>query len=121
MVSDWVRQTVREFGLSLGLTRFHFNDHNVACVHVENIGSLFIETRAPEVLIYLARQNHWDLPRLERALALVHPDEGLPMNVFCGMHRSSLVFGTCLPENAFTLSTLEQTVETLRDLHDRVG
>lgn len=119
MVSPWVIQTLREFGLSMGLSRLHFNDQDVACITIENIGTLYIEIREPGVVIYLARQDQWSTDRMECALALTHPGEALPYNAFCGMRGEHLVFGTCLAEEQFTLAEVEQVVEKLSLLHDR--
>jgi type III secretion system chaperone SycN len=122
VMDDWVMHTVREFGLGLGVSRFYVNDNGVACVHIENVGSLFIEPSENQVLVYLARDfGRLTLEELERSLALVYPLENHAMTPWCGLSKGSqLVFGVLMTKEEFDPRRLDMAIQLLRDLLDRV-
>jgi len=119
---SWMAQSLHEFGTRMGVTRFHANDHGVACAHIAGIGSLFIEPGEESVRVYLARDfQRLTLQELEHLLALVYPLEGQPAEVWCGLRKEAqVVFGVTLAKGEFDISTLENVVGLLRSLLDRV-
>lgn len=123
MVADpWMTQSLHDFGLRMGITRFQANDNNVACLHITAMGSLFIEPGQDVVRIYLARDfERLTLHELEHLLALVYPLEGRSMPVWCGLKKETqVVFGVTLAKGEFDSSRLETVVDLLRGLLDLV-
>lgn len=122
VTQEWVRDTVRDFGRSLGVTRFHVNDRGVAAAHIQRVGSLFIEPRGDIVLIYMARDyGPLTVRELERALELTHPSEGRSMDVRVGLKGDTqFVFCVRVPVEDFRLETLETAVGLLQEMLDRV-
>ncbi|MCX5770113.1 MAG: CesT family type III secretion system chaperone [Candidatus Hydrogenedentes bacterium] len=123
MVADtWATQSLHEFGTRMGITRFHANDHGVACVHITGVGSLFIEPDGDAVRVYLARDfARLTVQELEHLLALVYPLEGQSMPVWCGLKKETqVVFGVTIAKGEFDSSGLETVVALLRGLLDRV-
>lgn len=112
---------VRDFGLSMGMSKLAFNDNGVVRLKFERAGALSIERTPRGALLQLARplDRHRE-GVLERALELCHPDTGERLRADAGVARDgSLVFSLRLDERVLDRSTLEDAFEYLCRLHDR--
>lgn len=113
-----------EFGRSLGMERLHWSDAGVVALDFDARGTLYLENLEDDLLIYLVRGvdlRDGKLKLLHHALRLCHYREGLPYTVHSGLKdQTSLVFSVRLPGNEITLPSLEEVLEMLTKLHDKV-
>ena len=111
---------IAEFGRRMGLPSLAVEPDKPAQLHIEGVGSLFIEQAGEEILLYLARgfpSHDREAPR--RALALCRPDLPRPFPVYAGLYKSNtLVFLTRFTQKTFSLQGLEQAVPVLARLLD---
>lgn len=114
--------TLDEFGQSLHLQRLVLNSNGVAVLRIDDLGTLYIERHEAGLALLLARELSFPEPRrLEKALALCHPQENLsfaPMAALQGDRK--LVFAGVLAEEAVTVPALQRMLEELGHLHQRV-
>ncbi|MBG0775392.1 MAG: CesT family type III secretion system chaperone [Desulfovibrionaceae bacterium] len=117
---NWIKDTVRDFGRSMGLDGLEPNDRGVVCLAFERLGTLFIEQEDDDVLVYAARGlPPYSGAAWRAALEACHWTEGLPWPVNAGMRGDDvLVFLARLPGREFALPALERTLEMLGKLHD---
>jgi type III secretion system chaperone SycN len=91
-----------------------------AQLHIEGMGTLFIEEAGEDILLYLARgfpPHDRDAPR--RALALCRPELARSFPVSAGLYKdTTLVFLTRFTAKNFSLQALEQAVPVLSRLLD---
>ena len=111
---------IAEFGRRMGLPSLTMGRDTPVQLHIEGMGTLFIEEAGEEILLYLARgfpPHDRDAPR--RALALCRPDLARPFPVHAGLYKSNtLVFLTRFTAKTFSLQALEQAVPVLARLLD---
>jgi type III secretion system chaperone SycN len=111
---------IAEFGRRMGLPSLVMERDKPAQLHIEGMGSLFIEQAGEEILLYLARDfpaHNQDAPR--RALALCRPSLARPFPIYAGMYKNNtLVFLTRFTPKTFSLQGLEQAVPVLSRLLD---
>jgi len=111
---------IAEFGRRMGLPSLSIGRDKPAQLHLEGMGSLFIEEGEEEILLYLARNfppHDREAPR--RALALCRPGLTRPFPVYAGLYKNNtLVFLTRFSKKAFSLQGLEQAVPVLARLLD---
>ena len=111
---------IAEFGRRMGLPSLTIGRDTPVQLHMEGMGSLFIEEAGEEILLYLARDfpsHNRDVPR--RALALCRPDFARPFPVYAGLHKdTTLIFLTSFNTKTFSLQNLEQAVPVLSRLLD---
>lgn len=119
---SWVDDTIRDFGRGMGMEDLALNHNGLLCLDFEALGSLFIEQAEEAVLVYLVRElPRHDTVNLQRALALCHYREGLPFAVNVAFREENhLVFIARVPENDFSLPTLEKSIDLLTKLHQKV-
>jgi type III secretion system chaperone SycN len=114
---------IRDFGGTMGLPELAFNEHGVVRLRFESSGSLSIERTPTGCLIRLAKplDQHRD-GIVERALELCHFDHVDRLRPEVGLSQDgSLVFSVRIDENALDVSTLEESFELLRRLHERTA
>jgi type III secretion system chaperone SycN len=113
---------IAEFGRRMGLPSLIMERDKPVQLHIEGMGSLFIEDAEEAVLLYLARDfpsHDRDAPR--RALALCRSGLARPFPVNAGLYKNNtLVFLTRFSPKTFSLQGLEQAVPVLARLLDDV-
>lgn len=111
---------IAEFGRRMGLPSLALERDKPVQLHMEGMGSLFIEEAADSILLYLAREfpsHDRDAPR--RALALCRSGLARPFPVHAGLHKNNtLIFLTRFTPETFSLQGLEQAVPLLARLLD---
>jgi len=111
---------IAEFGRRMGLESLALERDKPAHLHLDGLGSLFIEEAGEDILLYLARDfppHDRDVPR--RALALCRPGLPRPFPVYAGLYKSNtLMFLTRFTPKTFSLQGLEQAVPFLARLLD---
>jgi len=111
---------ITEFGRRMGLPSLVMERDKPVQLHIEGMGSLFIEQAGEEILLYLARDfppHDRNAPR--RALALCRPGLARPFPVYAGLHKNNaLIFLTRFTAGNFSLQGLEQAVPVLARLLD---
>jgi type III secretion system chaperone SycN len=111
---------ISEFGRRMGLSSLTLGRDKPVQLHIEGLGTLFIEEAGEEILLYLARafpSHDRDAPR--RALALCRPELARPFPVSAGLYKdNTLLFLTRFTTKTFSLQSLEQAVPVLARLLD---
>ncbi|MFC4160061.1 type III secretion chaperone SycN [Chitinimonas lacunae] len=120
---NWLDATLNDFGRQLGLADLRFDQQGVVQLGFSDQGSLGIERRDDEVLIYLVRPlDYHDATLAERALKLVERRQGWRFPVQTGsLPEQRLLFLTRLPHAAFTLPALEEALQLLDRLHRQLA
>lgn len=110
-----------EFGQSLGLPGLQWPQSGVLALDFDTRGTLFLEDRDDDLLIYLMRsitQPDRAMAILKTALQCCHYHQGLPYVVHPALRgETDLVFLTRLPSRDVTLPELERVMDTLTTLH----
>ena len=119
---SWVEQTISEFGASVGIDALSLNDAGVVTLQFEQLGTLYIERRNEEILIYLVRDvEHPDAALFRRVLSCCHHQHHHPFPVHAGLRgETSIVFLIRMPEADFILPNLERAMNLLDQLHSEV-
>ena len=111
---------IAEFGRRMGLPSLVLERDQPVQLHIEGMGSLFIEESEEDILLYLARgfpPHDRDAPR--RALTLCRPGLARPFPVSAGLYKNdTLVFLTRFTPKTLSLQGLEQAVPVLARLLD---
>ena len=111
---------IAEFGRRMGLPSLTMGRDKPVQLHIEGMGTLFIEEAGEEILLYLARAfppHDRDAPR--RALALCRPELARPFTVSAGLYKdNTLLFLTRFTTKTFSLQSLERAVPVLNRLLD---
>jgi type III secretion system chaperone SycN len=111
---------IAEFGRRMGLPSLALEGDTPVQLHIEGMGSLFLEAAGEDILLYLARDfppHDRDAPR--RALALCRSGLARPFPVQAGLYKhNTLVFLTRFTPKTFSLQGLEQAVPVLARLLD---
>jgi type III secretion system chaperone SycN len=111
---------IAEFGRRMGLPSLTMEPDKPVQLHMESMGSLFIEEAGNEILLYLGRDfpaHDREAPR--RALALCHYGQARPFPVYAGLYKdTTLIFLTRFSKKTFSLQGLEQAVPVLSRLLD---
>ncbi len=117
----WVEDTLRQFGRNMGIEDLELNARGVCCLVLERRGTVYIERRGEEILVYLARQvPYLDLPSMKTALRLCHFKNRRPLPVVAGMQDDDrLIFLTRIEAKQFTLPLLERAIQLHTDLLER--
>ncbi|MCB1804805.1 MAG: type III secretion chaperone SycN [Candidatus Competibacteraceae bacterium] len=110
-----------EFGQNLGLADLQWPQSGVLALDFDVRGTLYLEDRDDDLLLYLARlitQPEQTLAILKTALQRCHYRQGLPYAVQPGLRgETELVFLVRLPSREVTLPELERVLDTLTTLH----
>jgi type III secretion system chaperone SycN len=111
---------IAEFGRRIGLPSLTIERDKPAQLHIEGMGTLFIEEAGEDILLYLARDfPPYDRDAPRRALALCRPGLARPFPVYAGLYKNNtLVFLTRFTQKGFSLQGLEQAVPVLSRLLD---
>lgn len=120
---NWLDATLSDFGRQLGLADLRFDASGLVQLGFEQDGSLGIERRDEEVLIYLVRPlDYHDDTLAERALKLVERRQGWRFPLQAGsLPGQRLLLLTRLPHRAFTLPALEEALQLLDRLHKQLA
>ena len=113
-------QVLADFGKSIGIDDFDFNDQGVATLEFEDDGTLYVESIDGHVLIYLAREFlDSDHQVLESALEHCHWEHNLGFPVNAGVTpEQRLVFSVRIVETQLTLPVFEQVFRLLNRLQE---
>lgn len=117
-------EVLTEFGRSLGIADFRWPASGMAVFEFDVRGTLYLEEQEDVLLVYLVQDI--DLRErgpeiLKTALRLCHYRENRPHVVQTGLRDpSKLIFLARLPLREVTLPELEQVLEMLTRLHERV-
>lgn len=113
----WIAQTIRDFGLGLGLKQLGINENGVAAFQIGSMGSFFIEPSEDTVLVYAAQEfTRLSLIEMERALGLCGPASQRSVQLRAGIKGDSqLVLCVRLPAAEFTLARLESCISAIVD------
>ncbi len=126
----WADDTIKEFGHQIGVDNLRFGDDGGLVLSFEKDGTLCLERREQDVLMYLIQgqdgqgQDRFDSDILLRALEQCHPRRSGDLAAgaaLCkdGQGGNNLVFITRLTQNLFTLPGVEQTLISLNRLQRR--
>ncbi len=121
---DKTDRTIEIFGRQLDIEDLRFNDHEVICLDIEEIGKLFIERLKNGILVYLAISiPAHDKHRLITALQLCHFKERLPVPVSAGHIASNrtLLLIIRLSEENITPPSLDMATELLFYLCEEIS
>jgi type III secretion system chaperone SycN len=114
------QHVIAEFGRRMGLPTLAPERDQPVQLHIEGMGSLFIEETEEDILLYLARDfppHDRGAPR--RALALCRSGPARPFPVQAGLYKNNtLIFLTRFTPKTFSLQGLEQAVPFLARLLD---
>lgn len=118
----WIEQTITDFGHSVGIDALSLNDAGVVMLTFERLGTLFIERREMELLVYLVRElTHPTAATFRAALEACHYRHQHPFPVQAGLRGDRhLVFLARLPAADFILPNLERTVALLDQIHNGI-
>ena len=118
----WVDDTIRDFGLGMGMEDLSFNEEGLLCLAFETMGTLFLEYNREDITIYLVREYPpHETAIAGRALSLCHYRQGLPFVMNAALRGDNLlVFSALVPENDFSLPVLERAVDLLAEQHRKV-
>ncbi|MDR1945585.1 MAG: hypothetical protein LBQ51_00215 [Desulfovibrio sp.] len=115
------RHVIAEFGRRMGLPDLRAEAGKPVQLHIQGMGTLFIEGVEDETPICLARSfpSH-ERGVLRRALELCRPGLSRPFPVYAGLYKqTTLVFLARFSPEQFSVQTLEQAVPVLSGLLDQ--
>lgn len=120
---SWVEDAVREFGRGMGLPQLSLPEEGALSLAFEHRGTLDIERGADGgLLVHLGRDHPFASPALLRAaLEACHYRARRGRDVQAGLYGDTLVLLVRLKENEVSLPVLEQTLDQLSELHDRLA
>jgi type III secretion system chaperone SycN len=99
-------------------------EHQPLTLEFEKIGTLHIEASTSGLLIALAKEiTSFNLAHvLRRALRFIHHKQQLPISVQAGLKGgNTLLFMAVLPTEKQSLSDLNETIDLLGHLHQKVS
>lgn len=119
-----IAAVIEDFAQGLGLADFRWAASNgLAVFAFERRGTLYLEQRTDELLVYLGREldlREHGRARLTQALHLCHYRHQWPFVIQAGLRQESqLVFIARLARHEVSLPALEQALELLTRLHDQ--
>lgn len=119
---NWVNDTIREFGISIGLTDLRLNDRGILDLDLPN-----------EAHLRIAHLAHLPIPEimLSRSETLFFPDSALltkllKLNDFrnssewpiqTAINDHELCISVKIPERAFVMNVMEQAFLSLKNIH----
>ena len=120
---NWVEDTLRQLGRSIGIENLTFNARGVCCLSLQKSGELFIERREAEVFVYLARRiPYLDERVMEKALSLCHFRNVRSLPVVAGLKGDDeVIFLTRIREEEVSLPVLEEAIRLVMSLHERAN
>jgi type III secretion system chaperone SycN len=119
---NWLEQTLHDFGRQLGLGELRLDGNNSAELALGQGGTLGFEHAGGEVLVYLSRPLDYDTAAAyEEALRACDFRDSPAYALQAGVRgERELVLLARVPERQFTASALEQVLDILVKLHERV-
>lgn len=118
----WMEDVISAFGRRIGIDDLSPNSDGVTCLQLGDIGRLYVERDADDVLVSLACLLPREAEDLgQRALAMCSLKERHPQPVYVGISEDEeLVFVARLVEQRFTLPEMEKAIDLLLLLHRRI-
>ncbi|MEI6986584.1 MAG: type III secretion chaperone SycN [Rhodospirillaceae bacterium] len=116
----WIDETVLEFGRGFGIDGASFATSSVVQFSFDRSGTLVMERAPGFIQVYLARRLTLPIApgTCVRALDLCHYRHGRPFAYATGfIGDDTLAFLVRIPDEEFTLPTLQQAFEGLVELH----
>jgi type III secretion system chaperone SycN len=119
---SWLDETLADFGRRLGVENLAFGSGGFVQMALSQGGMLGIAHGEEEVKIWLTRPvAHGERDALEKALAECDFRKRAPFAVHAGLHKDDgLAFLARIPERGFTTPALEQALDVLTRMHERV-
>ena len=119
---SWLDDTVAEFGSRLGVPNLAFGPDGFVQLALSQGGLLGLAQAEGVVKVWLARPvEPSQRAALERGLAECDFRRGSPFAMQAGLQGDDgLVFLARIPEREFTTPALEQALESLVRVHERV-
>lgn len=118
-----LQHLIEEFGRSTGMPGLQANAQDVVSLGVTGVGDLYIESVEEDAVVYLIRDLPYPTEGIYRAaLKFCHPAERLPFPAHAGLRgENRLGFFIRLKPEDQTLPRLEQAIDQLRQLQDRLA
>jgi type III secretion system chaperone SycN len=112
---------INEFVRRLGVDPGALAPGGPVQLHIQGMGTLFIEERGEDALLYLARVfPEYDSEVPLRALALCHYAHKRAFTVQAGLYKdNALFFLVAVPVRDFSIQKLEQIIPELSRLLDK--
>lgn len=112
---------IEAFGRRLGLDSLVFSPQGVACLNIENVGSLYLEKSEGrgrvELLVYVSAPLPVpDNGATRRLLEICDYRHGHAMPVFAGAFSGRAVLLTRMEESSVTAAGIENALRMLTDL-----
>ena len=122
---NWVEQVIVEFGNQIGLYNLRLDADGGIRLETDDNSSIGIlyqrQVNSAEVIVYRAiSADYLTKANYKEALELSnfrHP-RLWPLQAACNQQELTIAFR--IPERAFMLSSLEQALAELRDIHERI-
>jgi len=118
-----IRQTLADFGQTIGLDPLDFNENQVFCLEIESIGHLYIEEQQDHILMYLIREyQQMDASFYQKALSLCQIENTNGRYLQVGLlEDKQLIWATRLGLNEMTLPDWHAAIDQLEQLHQQMN
>jgi len=118
-----IRQTLADFGQTIGLDSLDFNENQVFCLEIESIGHLYIEEQQDHILMYLIREyQHMNAAFYQKALSLCQIENTGSAFFQVGLlGDQQLIWATRLGLNEMTLPDWHAAIDQLEQLHQQMN
>lgn len=117
-----LKDTLLEFGKSMGINELALSQENIVHLSIENIGELYIEESQSDALVMLMKElTHPSLREYKKALELCHYRQKNKFITSTALfEENKLVFMIRLPHEEITKSNLDKAIEFLHKLHTTI-
>lgn len=116
-----IEDTLAEFGRSLGLSDLRFRPNGSVVLSLQSIGTLGFDLAGrgqDAVVVSLSRPCSNGHPVDARMLlSRAHYRHGTDVPVHTGLAREHLVFAVVLPQEEFTVLTINEAIRALDERH----
>lgn len=119
-----VDSAFEDIGTVMGFESGEFDGLSHVALEIEGVGELHAEHQAEAVIIYLLRVIEVGTDKLDYykyALRLIHIENGLPYRFQCGLYSERLVFLVRLDNDELGRQSIEQVIELLIGLHEKMA
>ena len=122
---NWVNQAITDFGRSIGIPTLKLDQKSRLVLTLPEDRRIQIqhlpELALPEVVVSRSEPLHFAEPEILR-LAMRSADFRYPSlwPIQAGATESELLLAMRIPQRAFVMNVLEQALENLKALHERI-
>ncbi len=122
---DWIQQAVSDFLAAIGLPGAVLNAQGFLRLRTGSGGAIEIqhvrELQAPSLMLAWSEPDPWDLSRhLKAALRLADFHETASLPLLVAAHADQLVLATRMQERSVSQSSLEDSMDYLRRMHEQI-